>query len=90
MQNKVLFSPQSILVYDPMAGTCTIWTSEPSSDTGPASCLTDQERAHILEAQRDPEDKTASTLFFSTQYISSIYLAGKEVVIKNDNLMYFM
>lgn len=69
MQNKGLFSPQSILVYDPKAGTCTIWTSEPSSNTAPASCLTDQERSHILVAQRDPDNKKGSTLFFLVQII---------------------
>lgn len=82
MQNKGLFSPQSILVYDPEAGICTIWTSEPSSDTGPASCLTDQERSHILVDQRDPKNKKVSTLFFSTE--CSLYLVLKKVAITSN------
>lgn len=61
-QNKELFSPQNILVYDPKAGTCTIWTSKPSSDTEPVSCLTDQEKYHVLVAQRDPKNKKNEAL----------------------------
>lgn len=80
MQNKELFSPQSILVYDPKAGTCTIWTSEPSSYTGPASCLTDQEKSHLLVVQRDPENTEGSTL---KQRISRTFRV-------NNILKYFM
>lgn len=63
-QNKGLFSPQSILVYDPEAGICTIWTSEPSSDTEPVSGLTDQKSSHILAAQRDPENKKSKHFIY--------------------------
>lgn len=72
MQNKELFSPQNILVYDPKVGTCTIWTSEPSSDTRPASCLTVQERCHSLEVQRNPKEKK-KILFFSMLYYLLVF-----------------
>lgn len=56
-QNRVRFSLQSILWCGPVAGTCTIWTSGPSSCREPASDLSHLDWSQTSEAEKGPANK---------------------------------